>query len=87
MEANGRSVSEDEDELLKFIHQRVDEGTENLYEEVIQRIERTLLTELLTTFEGNISRASTVLGISRSTLRAKLATLGINLDRSVRMSE
>ena len=86
-EANGSSVTDDEDELLKFIHQRVDEGTENLYEEVIQRIERTLLTELLTTFEGNISRASTVLGISRSTLRAKLATLGINLDRSVRMSE
>ncbi len=76
-----------EDELIRYIHQRLRAGTESLYDEIIQRVERTLLTELLTHVEGNISRASAILGISRSTLRTKLAALGINLDRTVRLYE
>lgn len=74
-------------ELIRLIHQRIREGTENLYEEMAQRMERTLFTELLQQVDGNISRASAILGISRSTLRTKLAALGIHLDRSVRMTE
>ena len=73
--------------LIRFIHQRMRTGTESLYDEVIQRVERILLVELLQQVDGNISRASAFLGISRSTLRVKLAALGINLDRSVRMTE
>ena len=75
------------DELIRFIHQRIRAGTESLYGDVIQRVERTLLTELLHQVEGNISRAAAILGISRSTLRTKLSSLGINLDRSVRLTE
>lgn len=75
------------DELLQFIHQRIRAGTENLYDEVIQRTERTLLSEIVHHVDGNISRAATILGISRSTLRLKLAALGINLDRQVRINE
>lgn len=74
-------------DLIKFLHQRIRAGTENLYEEIIQRVERTLLTEVLHQVDGNVSRASAIMGISRSTLRCKLAVLGINLDRSVRMHE
>ena len=76
-----------EDELIRYIHQRLRAGTETLYDDVIQRVERTLLVELLTQVDGNISRASAILGISRSTLRTKLAALGINVDRSVRLTE
>ncbi|MBC8115177.1 MAG: sigma-54-dependent Fis family transcriptional regulator [Candidatus Saccharimonas sp.] len=75
------------DEFIRFIHQRIRAGSESLYDEVIQRVERTLLTELLQQVDGNISRASAILGISRSTLRVKLTALGVNLDRSVRMSD
>lgn len=74
-------------DLIHFLHQRIRMGTENLHEEVIQRIERTLLTEVLQQVDGNVSRASAILGISRSTLRCKLTALGISLDRSVRMHE
>jgi nitrogen regulation protein NR(I) len=74
-------------ELIAFIHQRIRAGSENLYEELTQRLERTLFTELLHQVDGNISRASAILGISRSTLRTKLAALGIHLDRSVRVTE
>ena len=73
--------------LVRFINDRIRMGTETLYEDVLQRVERVLLVEVLQQVDGNISRASALLGISRSTLRVKLAALGINLDRSVRMSE
>lgn len=75
------------DELISFMTERIRCGTENLYSEVMQRVERTMLTELLSQVDGNISRASAILGISRSTFRTKLAALGINLDRSVRLTE
>ena len=86
VEQKSSTVGHD-DELIRYIHQRLRAGTESLYDDVIQRVERTLLTELLTQVDGNISRASVILGISRSTLRVKLAALGISLDRSVRMTE
>ena len=75
------------DELISFIQQRIGAGTQTLYDDVIQRVERTLLTEVLRQVDGNISRAAAILGISRSTLRIKLAAVGITLDRSVRLSE
>lgn len=74
-------------ELTQFVRQRIAAGTESLYDEVIQRVERILLLELLHTLKGNISQTAATLGISRSTLRAKLHALGITLDRNVRMSE
>ncbi len=76
-----------EDELIRFMQERIQAGTENLYSEVMQRVERTMLTELLSQVDGNISRASAILGISRSTFRTKLAALGINLNRSVHLTE
>ena len=90
-ESGPTSGSENElltdDGIIRFIHKRIKAGTETLYDDVIQRVERILLLELLQEFEGNISRAAALLGISRSTLRTKLAAFGINLDRSVRMNE
>lgn len=74
-------------ELINFIQQQIGSGTQSLYDDVIQRVERTLLTEVLKQVDGNISRAAAILGISRSTLRIKLAAVGINLDRSVRMTD
>ena len=76
-----------DDGLLKFINDRIGEGTATLYDDVIHRVERIMFVELLHQLDGNISRASSLLGISRSTLRVKLAALGINLDRSVRMTD
>ncbi|MBS0206087.1 MAG: sigma-54-dependent Fis family transcriptional regulator [Planctomycetes bacterium] len=76
-----------EDELIAFIHERIRAGSENLHEEVLQRVERTLFTELLNQFHGNLSRTAAVLGISRSTLRTRLSVIGVTLDRSVRLSE
>lgn len=76
-----------DDPLLRFIRDRVAAGTDRLYDEVLENIERTLLPEILHIVEGNVSRAAAILGMSRSTLRIKLGALGINLDRSVRINE
>lgn len=76
-----------EDGLLQFIQQRIQEGTSNLYEDVILRVERVMLPDVMKRVDGNISHAAAMLGISRSTLRVKLGALGITLDRSVRLSE
>jgi two-component system nitrogen regulation response regulator GlnG len=85
--ANTTDMDQLENSLLRFIHQQISQKTETLYDDVIQQIERILLVESLHHVDGNISRAATLLGISRSTLRVKLAALGILLDRSVRMNE
>lgn len=75
------------DSLVNVIQQRIEEGAKNLYNDVIQHVERILLIEIVNKVDGNISRASAMLGISRSTLRTKLAASGINLDRSFRMND
>ena len=74
------------DLLVQFIRERIHLGTESLYDDVVQSIERTMFTELMHQMDGNLSRAAAILGISRSTLRSKLATLGITLDRTVHIS-
>jgi two-component system nitrogen regulation response regulator GlnG len=76
-----------EESLRRFIRERIAAGTDHLYDEVVLNVEKTMLDEVMRTATGNISQAATILGISRSTLRLKLASAGISLDRSVRMSD
>jgi two-component system nitrogen regulation response regulator GlnG len=46
---------------------------ENLYDDVIARVERPLLTLVMEHASGNQLRAAQILGLNRNTLRAKLA--------------
>ena len=49
----------------------------NLYEMVIQEVERPLFEAVMRHARGNQSRAAKILGINRSTLRKKLEQYGI----------
>lgn len=49
----------------------------NLYQLVIQEVEKPLLESVMEHVGGNQTRAATALGISRSTLRKKLTQYGI----------
>ncbi|MBU0499914.1 MAG: DNA-binding transcriptional regulator Fis [Gammaproteobacteria bacterium] len=51
--------------------------TSGLYDLVINEVEKPLLETVLSQASGNQSRASAMLGISRSTLRKKLARHGM----------
>lgn len=69
-------------ELTRLIATRLQAGTTSLYNDVISTVERQLLLETLQHTGQNRSEAARLLGISRSTLRLKLAALGLGADPS-----
>ena len=68
-------------DLEQFVSGRLIAGSTELYAEWQTITERFLLTHALRHTGGNLSRTAQILGIHRSTLRAKIATLGIAVDR------
>jgi nitrogen regulation protein NR(I) len=72
--------------LAPFLEERLRAGAENLYEEVLRRMERLLLTRVLQHTGGNQLQAAKILGITRGSLRTKLRELGITIARSVASS-
>jgi two-component system nitrogen regulation response regulator GlnG len=67
-------------ELSRFIHQRLQAGTSNLYAEYQALTDRHLLSQVIQNTGGNLSQAARLLGIARATLRTKLDALGIPLS-------
>jgi two-component system, NtrC family, nitrogen regulation response regulator GlnG len=59
--------------LTRFIQERLRTGSTRLHAEMIDLIERQLFSEVLRHVEGNQSQAAQILGVSRGTLRAKMA--------------
>jgi nitrogen regulation protein NR(I) len=64
--------------LDRLIQERIAAGTSDLYEEVVQWVERRLLSDAMKHSRGNVSQAARLLGISRPTLRAKLNALSLD---------
>ncbi|MEQ8838798.1 MAG: sigma-54 dependent transcriptional regulator, partial [Lacipirellulaceae bacterium] len=73
--------------LLTFFQKRLAAGTSDLYSEVIDRVDRELLTFLLRQTDGNQSEAARILGITRGSLRNKIRSLGIVIDQVVKVEE
>jgi two-component system nitrogen regulation response regulator GlnG len=69
--------------LEAFIEARLAAGTQELYAEVLERMERLLLTRVLRQTGGNQLQAAKILGITRGSLRSKIRDLGIRIDRTV----
>ncbi len=67
----------------EFIQVKIEEGTGSLYSQTLQHMEKHLLTEVLRFTQGNKVQAAKILGMTRGTLRAKLGTLGITVERVV----
>ena len=55
-------------------------GETDLYRQVSMEMDRTVLDAVLRHVKGNQVQASELLGISRTTLRAKLRALGVTTD-------
>jgi len=71
-------------DVLALVADLLGTGSTDIYRQVTQSVDRALLTAVLDHAHGNQSQASELLGISRTTLRAKLQTLGLSLERHVR---
>jgi two-component system nitrogen regulation response regulator GlnG len=68
-------------EVSRFVAERLGAGTTDLHGELIARVERQLFAEVLRHTGGNMTQAARVLGITRGTLRTKLAALGLAGER------
>ena len=67
----------------RFLEERFQAGSRDLYAESITLMEKQLIPFVLRKTGGNQSRAAAVLGISRASLRGKIHSLGIKMERTV----
>ena len=73
--------------LGQYVENRLQQGSENLYEESLRGMERLLLTRVLQQTGGNQLQAAKILGITRGSLRTKIRDLGITIARTVSTGE
>jgi len=66
-----------EEKLADLVDRMGGLDTGDVYDMVIQRVEKPLITLVLKKTEGNQVRAASLLGINRNTLRKKIKDLGI----------
>jgi two-component system nitrogen regulation response regulator GlnG len=67
----------------QFVNGLISAGSENLYSESLERMEREVLVRVLKHTDGNQLQAARILGITRGSLRNKIRALGISIARSV----
>jgi two-component system nitrogen regulation response regulator GlnG len=81
--SNGAAEPEAAFDWEEFVAGRIAAGTENLYAESLERMEREVLVRVLRHTGGNQLQAARILGITRGSLRTKIRALGISIARSV----
>jgi DNA-binding NtrC family response regulator len=69
--------------MERLIENRLQAGSQNLYAESLEMLERVLITAVLKNTHGNQSKAAEILGITRGSLRNKIRALGIYIDRKI----
>jgi two-component system nitrogen regulation response regulator GlnG len=82
-EANGPAPREEAEalDLPGLIESLLQIGEGNLHQKVVEAVERVLLARVLRHTHGHQSQASDLLGLNRATLRHKLRTLGLAVDK------
>jgi DNA-binding protein Fis len=70
-------------EIHTFATSLLHAGEPDIYRRVSGEMDRVLLETVLRHTNGNQVQASELLGISRTTLRAKLRALGMTLEKQI----
>ena len=71
------------DGINEFVQSRINEGSNEIYSETLEMMERKLITQILGDTSGNQSQAAEKLGITRGSLRNKIRSLGIVIEQVV----
>ncbi|TMQ33131.1 MAG: sigma-54-dependent Fis family transcriptional regulator, partial [Planctomycetota bacterium] len=70
-------------DLRALIEELLAHGENGIHEKVSLAVERVLLPLVLQHTHGHQSQASEILGLNRATLRHKLRSLGLSVDKTV----
>jgi len=73
--------------LDSFIAERISAGSNALYEEVLEQVERRLFATVLAETSGNQSKTAEILGITRGKVRDRIAAFGISMDRTISIGQ
>jgi two-component system, NtrC family, nitrogen regulation response regulator GlnG len=84
--ATSRPTSDFPD-LERFVRGRLEAGSTDLYAESQAVTDLVLLLKVLEFADNNQTQAARILGISRATLRTKLNSLGITVDRTMSVDD
>jgi DNA-binding NtrC family response regulator len=74
-------------DLGALLDNRLAAGSENIYAEAVEFMERYVVTKVLQLTAGNQSKAAKMLGITRGSLRNKTNSLGIKIDHVIMPGE
>lgn len=81
--ANFKTPELAECDVGRFIEERPASGTDDLYAEVLEFVERKLFTCVLEAANGNPSKAAAILGITRGKVRDRILSFNITLGTNV----
>jgi DNA-binding protein Fis len=70
-------------EVGRLVENLLRAGKDDIYRKVTAAVERVVLETVLRNVKGNQVQASKLLGISRTTLRAKLRILGMAVEKQL----
>jgi two-component system nitrogen regulation response regulator GlnG len=76
-------ASQDNLDVGRFVGDLLRKGDLDIYDKVCLEVDRMVLSSVLRHARGNQVQASQLLGISRNTLRAKLRSLGLAVEKHV----
>jgi two-component system nitrogen regulation response regulator GlnG len=65
----------------------LNDGGTNIYSEAVAAMDRYVLSHVLTRTQGNLSHAAKILGITRGSLRNKIRSLGLSIDRQIKVDD
>jgi DNA-binding NtrC family response regulator len=74
-------------DLAAFVNRRLESESRDLYAETLEQMERYLITRVLQATDGNQTKASEILGITRGKIRDRVNLFQISLDTTVSVEE
>ena len=86
----GHSTKFASERLLDFAsltQQQLAAGSDDIHRELVSMAERQIFKEVLEFTDSNLTQAAKRLGITRTTLRTRMESLGLNIERSTKFKD